>query len=232
MVPNISENFKNATYLKISYEGLIRSIPFVYFAFLYQPCIPIIYRELNERNYFRMGKVIKRGSGIAVFLYILACTFGYLGLVSHPDYIQILISKSNILEINYGNWAFTIAVMWIMLAIFGVTPFWILPAKDTYEELFSSNAKMSGKENVIVTLIMAIIWYGLAVSIPGIGDAITILGWTTNPLIGFILPVVFYLKIVPNIKFYKKVIWWCILIMTILISIIGFALFIKDKITS
>ena len=143
LVPNISDNFKNAFYFKITFEGLVRSVPFVYFAFLYQPWIPIIYRELNQRNYRRMGKVLIRGSGIAVFLYILASWFGYLGLVSHQDYIELLLLKSNILEIDYGNWAFNIAVVCIMVAIFAVTPFCILPAKDTFEELFWANSKMS-----------------------------------------------------------------------------------------
>jgi len=68
------------------------------------------------------------------------------------------------------------------------------------------------------------------VAIPGISDVITILGCTTNPLIGFILPVVFYLKIVPEAPLYKKAISWIVLLFTVAISILVFVLFIRDKI--
>lgn len=39
--------------------------------------------------------------------------------------------------------------------------------------------------------------YGLAIAIPNIGDAMTIVGSTINPVIGFIMPVIF---IWPEIK--------------------------------
>ena len=66
--------------------------------------------------------------------------------------------------------------------------------------------------------------------IPGISDVITILGFTTNPLIGFILPVIFYLKIVPEAPMYKKIIAWGILLFTIAISILVAVMFVMDKI--
>jgi len=82
----------------------------------------------------------------------------------------------------------------------------VLPAKDTYEELAYPETGMSTKQNLIVTLIMSTVCFGLAVAIPGIGDAITILGCTTNPIIGFILPIVFYLKIIDDIPMHTKII--------------------------
>jgi len=80
-----------------------------------------------------------------------------------------------------------------------------LPSKDTFEELVYNENGMNNKQNLLVTVGMCICCYGLAVTIPGIGDAITILGCTTNPLIGFILPIIFYLKIIPDGPMYKKV---------------------------
>lgn len=37
--------------------------------------------------------------------------------------------------------------------------------------------------------------WGIAILVPTIGDAMTILGATTNSGIGFLLPIIFYLKI-------------------------------------
>jgi amino acid permease len=89
---------------------------------------------------------------------------------------------------------------------------------------------MNKKQNVIVTIVMCIISFALAVIIPGIGDAITILGTTTNPMIGFILPVIFYLKIVPEVPTWKKILCWMTLIFIVLVSIASFVQFVLDKI--
>ena len=122
LVPSIKESFKHAEYVRLTFKGLVNAIPFVVFAFMYQPNIPIVYRELNNRNYQRMEKVIIRGSGSVVILYILATSFGYLGLVGNPEFLKTLIDKQNVLEIEYPNWAMKLAVMLLLFAIFAAAP--------------------------------------------------------------------------------------------------------------
>jgi len=134
LVPNIGSNFKNASYFNITYQGLVNAVPFVVFAFMYQPNIPMVYRELHNKNYRRMEKVIVRGSGSVVVLYILAAAFGYLGLVNSPQ-LQTLLSKNNILEVEYNNWGFNIAIIGLVFAIFAAAPICVLPSKDAFEEL-------------------------------------------------------------------------------------------------
>mmetsp|Transcript_55640 Transcript_55640/g.76518 ORF Transcript_55640/g.76518 Transcript_55640/m.76518 type:complete len:94 (+) Transcript_55640:1302-1583(+) len=58
---------------------------------------------------------------------------------------------------------------------------------------------MNSKENFIVTLLVVSVCYLLALFIPNIGAAMTIVGSTTNPTMGFILPVVFYFKCYPDL---------------------------------
>lgn len=82
-----------------------------------------------------------------------------------------------------------------MIVILFATPLTILPCKDTVEELFlEPGAKLNSKQNVIVTFVIVLISYILSLAIPNIGDAMTILGATTNSGIGFILPIIYYLK--------------------------------------
>jgi len=45
-----------------------------------------------------------------------------------------------------------------------------------------------------VTLIIVTTCFIAAVAIPNISDAMTVVGATTNPFVGFTLPIVFYLK--------------------------------------
>jgi amino acid permease len=229
LVENMGQNFKDASYFKFTYKGLINAIPFVVFAFMYQPNIPIVYRELDNKNYRRMEKVIVRGSGSVVFLYIIASTFGYLCLVNQPEGLAKLLSTNTVLEVDFGNWAFKIALIGLLFAIFAAAPMCILPSKDTFEELFYSENGMGKKQNILVTIGMCLISFALAVAIPGIGDAITILGTTTNPMIGFILPIIFYLKIIDDVPQWKKIICWFTLLFVIAVSIASLVQFIIDK---
>ena len=60
----------------------------------------------------------------------------------------------------------------------------ILPAKDTVEELFWKQSGMTNTTNFIVTFLLVLLSYVLALFIPGIGDAIMITGSTINPFVG------------------------------------------------
>ena len=51
---------------------------------------------------------------------------------------------------------------------------------------------MSMKINIIFTFVLVTVNCFLASFIPNIGDAMTLVGSTINPIIGFIMPVVFY----------------------------------------
>mmetsp|Transcript_32483 Transcript_32483/g.42936 ORF Transcript_32483/g.42936 Transcript_32483/m.42936 type:complete len:98 (+) Transcript_32483:712-1005(+) len=53
---------------------------------------------------------------------------------------------------------------------------------------------MNKVQNLVVTLIIVTICFVCAVAIPNISDAMTVIGATSNPLVGFTLPIVFYLK--------------------------------------
>ena len=91
----------------------------------------------------------------------------------------------------------------LVLMLFVITfasPFCVLPAKDSVEEIMlgKEGVKFSTKQNFFCTLGIIIIAWAIAIIVPTIGDAMTILGATTNSGIGFLIPIVFYLKIEKN----------------------------------
>lgn len=70
-----------------------------------------------------------------------------------------------------------------------------MPCKDTIEELLlGPNRRMDAKTNFLVTLGIVSTCFVLAVAIPDIATAMTFIGATSNPLVGFTLPIVFYLR--------------------------------------
>mmetsp|Transcript_29828 Transcript_29828/g.26382 ORF Transcript_29828/g.26382 Transcript_29828/m.26382 type:complete len:86 (-) Transcript_29828:46-303(-) len=82
----------------------------------------------------------------------------------------------------------------------------LLPAKDTFEHILKGPIdKMTFWENSITTIVMCTFCYICAVAVPGISDIITILGCTTNPMSGFLLPIIFYLKAYPEAPKWKRI---------------------------
>ena len=71
----------------------------------------------------------------------------------------------------------------MLLAVIAASPLVVLPAKDTFEELFLNKKHMSFKTNVLVTFGLVSFSFLCALFVPGIGDAMTIAGCTTNPLV-------------------------------------------------
>ena len=86
----------------------MNSLPLIIFAYMYQPNIPIIYRELQRRSEQRMEKVVFRGSSGAVVIYVIAGVFGYLTWVSHPVELKNLETEKDILNIEYNHVLMTI----------------------------------------------------------------------------------------------------------------------------
>ena len=77
-------NWKNARLFHVSINGIFGSFPLVIFAFLYQPNIPSIYMELNNKSLKRMDKVLTRGSIICIVIYIVVGIMGYATFVDKP----------------------------------------------------------------------------------------------------------------------------------------------------
>lgn len=168
---------------------------------MYQVNIPMIYYELQERSYNRMSTVLIVGSSAAVVLYLIVGIFGYLTFNSVPgESAMDVLSAENILQAPYNNAVpITVGNFALFFAILTAAPLCVLPAKDTVEEIYLQGKRsLNKKENLIVTLLIVTVCYLLALFIPNIGAAMTIVGSTTNPAVGFILPIVFYFKTIPN----------------------------------
>ena len=165
------------------------------FAYMYQPNVPCIYRELKKQTFANMFTVMLSGSCIVVVIYMVAATFGYITWAGSPEE-KVLEATSNILYVDYqGNVAFSIALVTLTIAVFAAAPMCVLPSKDSYEALIYGDKKMTSKQNLWLTITFAFGCLFFALIIPGISDAITILGYTINPIIGFIFPCLFYLKL-------------------------------------
>ena len=111
-------------------------------------------------------------------------------------------------------------------------PLCVLPAKDTVEELFWKEEGLNKKINALVTLALVFICFLLSILIEKIGDAITLAGATINPVIGFIIPVIFYWKVKEElpISSKEKILSLLSAVIIIVVSIMSLGQFIYSKI--
>ena len=111
----------------------------------------------------------------------------------------------------------------ILVAVIAAAPLAVLPAKYAWEALRHEGiTEMSGFENGTCSTIMVIFCYMMALLLPNVGSVIAVTGATVNPFIGFIFPVLFYLKLdkAPALsagKIFAKV----VLLGVVIVSILG-----------
>jgi amino acid permease len=194
----------------------------------------MIYKELEARHAKQMSKVLWLGSGSAVLLYAFVGIFGYLTFVNYvPGGASEALKDKNILEAPYPNvTAITVGNFALLFAVIAASPLVVLPAKDTVEEFWFKGITMTRKQNLTVTFLIVFVCYALAMFIPNIGDAMTIVGSTTNPAVGFILPIVFYWRIMndkPTCSF-SKMIALLVAVVIIIVSILSLIDFTMGKI--
>ena len=79
-----------------------------------------------------------------------------------------------------------------------------------------------------MTLVLVLTTFLLSVAIPNVKDAIAIAGATVNPFIGFIFPILFYLKIDPApLNSPQKLFSGLILIIIVITSPLGLYSYLK-----
>ena len=111
-----------------------------------------------------------------------------------------------------------------MVAVIAAAPLAVLPAKFAWEALRHGLGEMSEKENIIISVLMVAFCYLIALLLPNVGAVIAATGATVNPFIGFIFPILFYLKIDPApMSSRSKLVAQLVLFGCILVSILGLA---------
>lgn len=134
-----------------------------------------------------MSAVLLKGSIGAVATYVIIGVFGYLIFVKYPG----LLAGKNILHTMYPDFDENPAILLgnfaLFFAVMSAAPLCVLPSKDVVEELFWKEKGMTPKINLFVTFGVISLCFLMAMFIPNIGDAITIAGCTTNPLVSLYL---------------------------------------------
>ena len=212
---------------ELSLMGFFGSLPLIIFSYMYQVNIPAIYQELEVKSMYGAKKVIFLGTALAAVVYITAGIFGYIAFAdgSTTDQLNEYFSN-NVLSAPYatadGNTPIPIyiSLFGMMIVVVFATPFCVLPTKDSIEEV--RNKKFTPKENICWTLILVWCSCAVACAFKSIKTPIAILGATTNSAIGFLFPIMYYLKMEKRTSPYTnmKIICYIIFIFICVSSVI------------
>ena len=146
-----------------------------------------------------MSKVLIISTICCVFIFSIVGVWGYLTFVNFPGGSAAALEGANILYAPYpksvtpiliGNFA-------LFFVIATVSPLCVLPAKNSVEEIVAEgnpNRRLSNKENLITTIGLVVFGNLFSMIIPDIESAMTLIGSTIDPAIGFYLPIAFYWK--------------------------------------
>ncbi|CDW74846.1 UNKNOWN [Stylonychia lemnae] len=173
-VPSPIESLSRASLFKFSINGAMNSFPMIFFSFCNQASIPMIYNEMKDKSVTKIKNIMILGTIISSLMFLSIGVFGYLIFIDDEEGIK----KSNILLANFGE---SKSIL-LFLIICAVSPLYVLPSKETIEQLFIKRGRMSQLQNLMCTLGISIITLSLASFIPSIGDAIFIEGYTADPM--------------------------------------------------
>ena len=110
-----------------------------------------------------------------------------------------------------------------MVAVIAAAPLALLPAKFAWEAVRHGLGEMSEKENIIISVLMVTFCYLNAILLPNVGAVISVIGATVQPFVGYIFPILFYLKIDESPYLSPaKIFALTVLIAVILVSFLGF----------
>uniref|UniRef100_A0A8C9VKT7 Solute carrier family 38 member 5 n=1 Tax=Scleropages formosus TaxID=113540 RepID=A0A8C9VKT7_SCLFO len=169
------------------------TIPILAFAFVCHPEVLPIYTELRERRMQNVANI----SIVAMFvMYFLTAVFGYLTFYATVEaellhtYIQVDPLDTVILCVRLA----------VLMAVTLTVPVVLFPIRRAVQQLLCPEKPFHWARHIGIAVCFLFLVNLLVIYVPNIRDIFGLIGATSAPSLIFILPGIFYLRIVPNDK--------------------------------
>ncbi|CAK6449941.1 unnamed protein product [Pipistrellus nathusii] len=167
------------------------TVPIMAFAFVCHPEVLPIYTELCRPSKRRMQAVANVSIGAMFCMYALTATFGYLTFYSSVEAEMLQMYSQKDLLILCVRLA-------VLLAVTLTVPVVLFPIRRALQQLLFPSKAFSWLRHVAIAVILLVLVNVLVIYVPTIRDIFGVIGSTSAPSLIFILPSVFYLRIVPS----------------------------------
>ncbi|EPY76895.1 sodium-coupled neutral amino acid transporter 5 [Camelus ferus] len=167
------------------------TVPIMAFAFVCHPEVLPIYTELYRPSKRRMQAVANVSIGAMFCMYGLTATFGYLTFYSSVEAEMLHMYSQQDLLILCVRLA-------VLLAVTLTVPVVLFPIRRALQQLLFPSKAFSWPRHVAIALILLVLVNVLVICVPTIRDIFGVIGSTSAPSLIFILPSIFYLRIIPS----------------------------------
>uniref|UniRef100_UPI00358F7D68 sodium-coupled neutral amino acid symporter 2-like n=1 Tax=Myxine glutinosa TaxID=7769 RepID=UPI00358F7D68 len=168
------------------------AVPILAFSFVCQPEVLPIYTEISQPTRQRMQNV----SNIAVFamfiMYLLTAIFGYL---TFYDMVEAELLHTYMRTDPHGRLIQMVRCA-VLVAVTLTVPIVLFPMRTSVEEIFFHNKRFSWIRHIAIAVCLLTFVTLLVVYLPSIRDIFGFIGASAATLLIFILPAMFYLRIV------------------------------------
>nr|XP_055024508.1 sodium-coupled neutral amino acid transporter 3 [Misgurnus anguillicaudatus]XP_055024509.1 sodium-coupled neutral amino acid transporter 3 [Misgurnus anguillicaudatus]XP_055024510.1 sodium-coupled neutral amino acid transporter 3 [Misgurnus anguillicaudatus] len=167
------------------------TIPIIAFAFVCHPEVLPIYTELKNPSKKRMQCVANISIFAMFFMYLLTAIFGYLTFYGNV--------MSELLEMYGKTDKLMLCVrLAVLVAVTLTVPVVLFPIRRAILQLLFSDKPFSWVRHILIAVCLLFAVNLLVIFVPNIRDIFGFIGATSAPSLIFILPGIFYLRIVPE----------------------------------
>uniref|UniRef100_A0AAR2J4C2 Amino acid transporter transmembrane domain-containing protein n=1 Tax=Pygocentrus nattereri TaxID=42514 RepID=A0AAR2J4C2_PYGNA len=166
------------------------TIPILAFAFVCHPEVLPIYTELKKPTKKRMQNVANISIMAMFVMYLLTAIFGYL---TFYEYMNGLLK-------NYST-ADTLMLcvrLAVLVAVTLTVPVVLFPIRRAVLQLLFPEKPFHWARHILIALCLLFLVNLLVIFVPNIRDIFGVIGATSAPSLIFILPGIFYVRIVPE----------------------------------
>ncbi|XP_018084812.1 sodium-coupled neutral amino acid transporter 5 isoform X2 [Xenopus laevis] len=172
------------------------SIPIVAFAFVCHPEVLPIYTELRRASKSRMQNVANVSIFAMFIMYLLTAVFGYLTFYGNVE-TEMLHTYNKVDPLDKLVLSVRLAVL---VAVTLTVPVVLFPIRRAIQQLLCPMADFKWWRHIVIAVVLLIAVNFLVIFVPNIKDIFGVIGATSAPSLIFILPSIFYIRIVPNDK--------------------------------
>ncbi|XP_061530756.1 sodium-coupled neutral amino acid transporter 3-like [Phycodurus eques] len=170
------------------------TIPILAFAFVCHPEVLPIYTELRDPTKKRMQNVANISILAMFIMYLLTALFGYLTFYGAVE-SELLHTYSRVDPLDVLILCVRLAVL---VAVTLTVPVVLFPIRRAILQILCPDKPFHWARHISIALFLLILVNVLVIFVPSIRDIFGLIGATSAPSLIFILPGIFYIRIVPT----------------------------------
>ncbi|XP_047449393.1 sodium-coupled neutral amino acid transporter 3-like [Mugil cephalus] len=224
------EDFCEAKFFTVNSQTAY-TIPILAFAFVCHPEVLPIYTELRNATKKRM-QTVANISILAMFaMYLLTALFGYLTFYGNVE-PELLHTYSRVDPLDVLVLCVRLAVL---VAVTLTVPVVLFPIRRAVLQILFPDKPFHWGRHIAIAFCLLFTVNVLVISVPSIRDIFGIIGATSAPSLIFILPGIFYVRIVPEdqepLRSRPKIQAACFAVLGFIFMIMSISFIITDWVT-